>query len=185
MAQLKPTPFGPAYVDSMEDELRGFVRARGMEPTRDDLVNMLINADSCPTFRFMDLIPELRNTIYRELLTLREESYDPHRFCWPQIIAISRQIYDEARDILYCDNVFELAICTHIWLDGYDTVLLIDGKDFSAVNHRESYIDLDGEEGPFIWPSYFLRARHLRLKGAPCSRYSDSVRRRHGIDCQG
>ncbi|SMY24687.1 unnamed protein product [Zymoseptoria tritici ST99CH_1A5] len=56
-----------------------------------------------PVFRFMELSPELRTRVYEELLILRDSFT-----CFPQILAASRQIKEEATNILYGDNLIDV-----------------------------------------------------------------------------
>ncbi|KAI7490243.1 hypothetical protein KC357_g2076 [Hortaea werneckii] len=62
---------------------------------------------------FFGIPPEMRNVIYRELLTSQGGSR------YPDILAVCKQANDEARGILYEENSFELAI-----------------SGFEASNHR-------------------------------------------------
>lgn len=65
-------------------------------------------AASSLTLMGMGLAPELRNMIYYELLTLQPHT-EPGKgmFCWPHFLCTSKQIYDEAREIL-CANGIEI-----------------------------------------------------------------------------
>lgn len=78
-------------------------------------------APNIPPFRFLDLPPELRVSVYRELLapghiSIRQPKHDGPRTVvatfalYPAILRTSRQIYKESRDILYNDNTVLLNV---------------------------------------------------------------------------
>ncbi|KAK5138444.1 hypothetical protein LTR08_000030 [Meristemomyces frigidus] len=86
-------PLHMRYKQCIKADLATFTRNRGLqvantsrrhEPTRMDHVRALEQADIERTFRFLELAPELRNIIYKELLVL-------HNCC-----------------ILYGDNLYEI-----------------------------------------------------------------------------
>ena len=52
------------------------------------------------------LPPELRNVIYRILLT----EHEPHQPCQAQVLATCKQIYEEASKILYAENDVYISI---------------------------------------------------------------------------
>ena len=82
---------------------------KGRAPTKADYVKALKDFDmeyaAAHPFRFMDLSPELRTRVYRELLT-----FDNSWTCHPEILAVSKQLNEEATNILYGDNLFEVKI---------------------------------------------------------------------------
>ena len=118
-------------------------------------------------FRFLDLPPELRNKIYAELLTLTEKEGSYQRFCWPQILAASKQINDEAGKMLYAENVINIDIISQFDVIGRNPqlgymqrcarVLSLDDRMYlrdlmrlhSCSNVR--------------WPVFLRNVRHLRL----------------------
>lgn len=56
-------------------------------------------------FKFLELIPELRNIVYRELLV-----FDSGGSCQPHILASSKAVNAEASAILYCENLIHIEI---------------------------------------------------------------------------
>lgn len=69
-------------------------------------IEILEEADENATFRFLDLISQLRNKIYWELLNPPGRSVFTPRWkqCWPQILRTCKQIESEANGILYADH---------------------------------------------------------------------------------
>lgn len=61
--------------------------------------------DARNSFRFLDLLPELRNMVYSELLTIKEED---GKGCWPQILATCKQVHQEAEGIFHADTQVEV-----------------------------------------------------------------------------
>ncbi|KAI7383304.1 hypothetical protein KC336_g18406 [Hortaea werneckii] len=69
--------------------------------------NSAVAPNDDQVFRFLDLLPELRNLVYRELLVWpsnRPES------CWPQILRTCRQVNNEAKDIIYKENAAKVTV---------------------------------------------------------------------------
>ncbi|KAI7403485.1 hypothetical protein KC328_g2339 [Hortaea werneckii] len=58
-------------------------------------------------FRFLDLLPEMRNLVYRELLVWPSNRLER---CWPQILRTCRQVNDEAKDIIYTENAAKVKV---------------------------------------------------------------------------
>lgn len=79
-------------------------RVKALGTQRYELIWTLRIADFDSTFRFLDLPPELRNQVYKELLQIQPSSGNRKRSCFPQILATSRQIHEEVYNILYKDN---------------------------------------------------------------------------------
>lgn len=125
--QSKPSMYGPpplpAHVFNYHGcrtwELRVFPQARklGVDfSTRDQAILELQKADAASTFRFLNLPPELRKHVYRVLLALKatprmidpiiQLGTEPKYF--PEILSISKQVYDEARSYLYGENEFDV-----------------------------------------------------------------------------
>lgn len=107
------------YARYSRPELRQFLRDLhlGAQSTgknlnkalKPDLLRALREADASRTFRFLDLPPELRTTIYRELLVIEGSSTScSSPKCHPQILRTSKKVNQEASGILYGDNVIEV-----------------------------------------------------------------------------
>ncbi|SMR54403.1 unnamed protein product [Zymoseptoria tritici ST99CH_3D1] len=110
-------------------------------PLKRDYVEALQQADSCRTFRFLDLPPEMKNLIYKELLVL-QDSYT----CFPEILGTCRQIFKEGSNILYGDN--EIGI----------TLLPL-----RSVVHGKEYEGIENHPATFDWPEWINRVQHLRV----------------------
>ena len=75
---------------------------------RRSIVLLLRLQDAQPIFPFERLIPELRNIIYRELVTLHIKS--DRMVCFPEILRASKAVYQEASDILYGDKTLSARV---------------------------------------------------------------------------
>ncbi|SMR51385.1 unnamed protein product [Zymoseptoria tritici ST99CH_1E4] len=106
-------------------------------------------------FRFLDLPPELRNHIYRELLALPAASSD--RGCYPQILAASKQINDEATGLLYEDNFIHV----HILPDGVFARNTRCGSYVPARRRHHKRHD-DGLRH-LVWPAFIRKARFVSV----------------------
>ncbi|KAK3717931.1 hypothetical protein LTR37_005357 [Vermiconidia calcicola] len=147
-------------------ELRGFLEARtGELPTNTRTakryyINRLWEADSVVSFRFLDLAPELRNNIYRELLTLRSVRGHSERRCWTGILRASKQICEEAHGILYGENDFDIIISGPFRpaaRGGYYRLVYSDLLNMTyEENHKLGQVILN-------WPNYLRKVQRLRL----------------------
>ena len=77
--------------------------------------DFLAKLEHSSVFRFFELPPELRDSIYRELLTLRKRPglstlCGEEAICHPAILATCRQAYNEARNIIVDDNTFTIDV---------------------------------------------------------------------------
>ncbi|KJX93545.1 hypothetical protein TI39_contig4296g00012 [Zymoseptoria brevis] len=95
-----------------------------------------------PVFRFMELSPELRTRVYEELLILRDSFT-----CFPQILAASRQIKEEATNILYGDNLI-------------DVRMLADGIYVHGEKCNEDRTDT---KTIMTWPHWLRHVQFLRF----------------------
>ena len=128
-------------------ELVKFAENRGLLRP---LATVLRNADKNATFRFMDLFPELRNAVYRELLTLHSEG--GKWFCYPEILVASRQINQEATSLLYLENTVRLDILRD---PGF---LVINGEEIEGPWSGCIRVPYTG------WPSYLQRCRLFEVQ---------------------
>jgi hypothetical protein len=101
------------YSTSSPAELRQYVKDRNLPDPYPQGITLkyfyilaLDRADKIKSFYFLDLIPEMRNLIYKKLLVFGVCENCPmiHEFCQPAILQTSKQIYKEAREILYAEN---------------------------------------------------------------------------------
>jgi hypothetical protein len=100
---------GLDYNSCILEELRSFLEVRTGKPARfymakRRLYETLQHFDTNSRFyHFIDLPVELRNTIYYDVLTLRPKARERvGGTCWPQILAVSKKVYEEAIGI-FCD----------------------------------------------------------------------------------
>lgn len=139
-------------------ELQKFVNDRKINASADSLqrfsamVKRLRSADELATFRFADLIPEMRNVVYRELLALRIK--DGRRFCFPEILGVSKLIYNEASAILYGDNAIDIFIV----IKPHSESFLVNGSGFEGSIQGAIAQPLDG------WPHHLQLFRRINIK---------------------
>lgn len=107
--RLRPGRLGIKYELCTTDELKRFIFDRGLADPYPGgrmlkfyYIRVLKENDRKPSFRFMDLPPEMRNYIYGCLL--RFDTSRP-RACDPAILETCRQIHKEATAILYDNNI--------------------------------------------------------------------------------
>lgn len=136
-------------------------RARKSSRTREPVSKMLLvftlkkarRRDR--TFRFLDLPAEMRNIVYTELLTFRPKA---ERICWPAILTTCRQVRDEAQDLIYAVNTFDLTLAVKS-----TSYMMGDVQVIS--NGQKRCIDEDWGllKGLLGWPKFLENARALRL----------------------
>ena len=153
----RATPLNLRYQRCKKTELVTFTRNRGLQvtntsqkpgvgPTSMDYVRTLEQADRTMTFRFLDLAPELRNIIYKQLLVVH--------CCWyahSQILATSKEINRQASSILYGDNLYEIKIHQDGVFAHGDRCGLYAPADKSSTFRQ------------LVWPSLIRRIHHLRF----------------------
>ncbi|KAK6396927.1 hypothetical protein LTR65_007425 [Meristemomyces frigidus] len=153
------TPLSTRYHRCNKTELASFATNRGLHvvstsnnprrgPNHDDYVRALKQADAATSFRFLDLPPEMRNMVYKELVVLQDSWY-----CHPQILATCQQVHDEATSILYGDNLIEVKI----YKDGVIAHGKRCGPYVPAAPHGL------GDFRTLVWPGFLLRVQHLRI----------------------
>jgi hypothetical protein len=112
------TPYTLDYNMCTPSELRDFIRNRtSLTPAESEvlrdyrkshLVVHLLYLDQNATFRFLDLLPELRLEIYRYVLVGRKNwaLRAPDRPVDPAILRTCKAVFTEAEPVLYGDNDF-------------------------------------------------------------------------------
>lgn len=153
-----------------KSELAKFTRDRGIrvqssgrrpnKPLKRDLTAALQDADANRTFRFLDLPPELRNMVYRELLAMDPapagQLASPK--CHPQILCASKEVNGEASGILYGNNVIEVTIHpTGVYAHGIRCGTYLPAPPTNAQQRREP----KGED--LKWPNFLHRAQLIRV----------------------
>ncbi|RMY75745.1 hypothetical protein D0863_02376 [Hortaea werneckii] len=111
--------YGINYRGLKVTELRRLIRAKGgkcrSSERKSTCLILLRRLDENATFEFMDLPPEMRNLVYRELLSW---SNKPREYeCFPRILQTSKQIRAEAESILYGDRPYHIHLRLSSWLD--------------------------------------------------------------------
>ena len=120
----------------------------------------LRSLDSSASFKFMDLLPELRLLVYRELLG--QDNSLPSVSIYPAILTTCKSINKEATDILYNEAPLHIKIVSYARDKRRDI-------DFSAVVQVENldsfrsamYTDLLGNWKH--WPSVLTRVQNITL----------------------
>lgn len=116
--------------------------------------------DTLP-FDFLALPNEIRNMIYKEILTFKKR-YLPD----PSILCANKQIYNEARGLFYSLNTIKIKI------DSADALWLGDAwrRHFSiAIHQSQHYSEISRDNGyppPTDWlhlPTYLRRCEKIKL----------------------
>ena len=159
-----------AYELFNTDNLKRFILGRRLVMPangsgRKAYIHTLRTADRNATFiKFFDLAPELRNLVYKELLTLHSSSNDSDRgFCWPNVFRASRQIHQEAQGLLYSENAIDIVFklfkdCA--WHDGWVRPAAsahVNGAQVPMSTWRMLH-------RPLHWSPFLLRAYRLRIR---------------------
>lgn len=154
------------YEVCTELQLQGFIKARtGTVPLpgqrKSFYLWILFKLDSIATFPFLDLIPELRNVVYRELLTVRHET-EEKTYCHTNILAACRQVYHEASSIAYEEHTFSVTVRADSGNSGRPTHITV-GFDHlpteSIIAAYDRFVELER-----AWPTFIRKARHLKVK---------------------
>lgn len=161
------------YDKSSATELRKFVGDRGLHDPYPQGVTLkylylrtLEQADMSPTFKFLGLPLEMRNGVYRELLTLKDyrcrckHCSKLRSPCYTAILRTSKEVYNEAKHVLYGENTIDctFAVCT----DGdeiHQRYTQIHNKEADGYDTRIS----DVFWGMEAIPGWFRRIHSLRI----------------------
>lgn len=153
-------------------ELKRFTQDRGLPfpriPFKVEYIKILAKADREATFRFMDLPAEMRNEVYEYLLVLPGGNPDCNN-CDTSILQTCKEIYDEAKSILYEENTVECSF----WVK---PVTFFSSYHAIHIHNSESigYVGIDTEvddsarhtllpSGLDAYPEFLRRIRHLKL----------------------
>jgi hypothetical protein len=134
-------------------ELRSFVGSQtGTTPPRNTstkkVIKMLKQLDRDTTrFRFFDMPPEMRNLVYRELLTWPDDAAAARNTCSPQILASCSQALEKAKGILWDDQLI-----IKLEAGGYRGLWL--GREVVQTNY-----DIDRMQ----WPKHLRHMRRLLI----------------------
>ncbi|KXS99118.1 hypothetical protein AC578_3510 [Pseudocercospora eumusae] len=145
-------------------ELRAFVRARGLEDPyprgltlKYTYVRLLELADRSPAaFRFLDLPPEVRKLVYKELLGRLAPAKN-----YTQILRTCQLLCREATDVLYSSSPALCLIQTDETFPAdrnYLTVHVLHHKFHKQEARHGQPIAYDA-----LWPAFLTRIRHIRL----------------------
>ena len=148
------------YQRCSKAELATFCHNRGVEvtkkngekmkrPDKKDYIRVLQQADLNQTFPFLELSPEMRNAVYRELLIKGKST------CNPKILETSRQVCYEGTGILYRVNPTDVVVSyTCTFTQGYFTLSTYNAKE------RARKLVHDGRSPDITWP-YRLRCARM------------------------
>lgn len=130
-------------------------------------VRTLTEADlRLSTFRFMDLPAEMRSLVYIQLLTFPVGGCHKHRSCFPQILRTSRQVHEEAEEMLYAENTIDCDFKTKYipcgWHSDASTSTMIDNKEVPLGAFSWGLFD-EVQPLEMELPSYLRRIQSLRI----------------------
>ena len=154
-----------SYHSCSKAELATFVQARKLQvrstaktstnPTKKDYVDALKKANANRTFPFLNLPPELRNRVYRELLVLRNTFT-----CHPQILGTAKNINKEASGILYGDNLIDI----NVYYAGVYTHGKRCGSYRPEIDLTQLPKSLYDQTTDLKWPYFIRRAQFVRFE---------------------
>lgn len=128
-------------------------------------LRILDHADEEILFPFLRLIPELRSMVYKELLTFVTCPNCPavHEPCHPAILRTCKEIYEEAKAMLYANNEVHCRFTATGSTNGYSPA-----QFFSSIHGREITSKKgDGLDSLFygmkLIPDYLRKIRHLHV----------------------
>lgn len=132
---------------------------RATRPLKQNLIEALQDADANRQFRFLDLPPELRNMVYRELLSIKEPSAaGSSPTCHPQILRASKEVNEEASGILYGDNVIEIRVyALRVYAHGVRCGI------YQPVTPPDAQQKPDRKSKHLVRPDFLRRAQSIRV----------------------
>lgn len=176
---------GVDYATCSYNELRSLFEDRtGRKATRkqtkEQLISKLTTLDKQWNFRFLDLSAELRTWIYKILLTIDLETKRlPGN---TSILRVCRQLHQEAKDILYSSNTFDILVSRtqpHDPVYGHEMYkITLQGRNCTTMlNGNSDLADLDilHKGGKSIAFKYAMLPRITSSKSKACVWRSDST----------
>ena len=148
-------------------ELKRFVTRRGLKDPyppgvtlKYHYLRLLHQADRDWRFRLMDLPPEMRLFIYRDLLLF--STFPGKKACHPAILQTNQQILEEAKGVLYDENVIEVKFDVHIFSAE---------ERFSSAQVHNEYVPAGCTHAPYFripngvedYPEFLRRITHLEI----------------------
>lgn len=121
-------------------------------------------------FRFLDLAAELRNSIY-ELTLTHDEQHDPPLHATPALLRTCKQVYSEARNLLYARST-EYVTVKVVAISFRKSTLTILGTAFDSTNQemapnlvelRDRFPRHLTEIGTLKWAVQMIRGFHTRV----------------------
>lgn len=127
--------YGLQYHTWANEELKAFASARKLKLQRNERASwiaLLRAQDRKHNITFLKLPPELRNMVYKELLTpIHSSNGSSSVFCHPAILQSCRQILNEAADLIYTTTAIPLSVCLasrpteDFWFDVYEYAVAV------------------------------------------------------------
>lgn len=168
-ASRKPGRAGLKYESCTLSEIRTIFAARGLQdpyPSGSALcplyLRLLDDDDEKQTFRFMDLPPELRIHVCRMLLSAPDKRN--RRRCWDvAILRACKQVYEEAKHILYTDNVISVGCQVNHWGGGViDNDAYVHNDRGESSCSRDLYFNLP--RAIDVYPNFLRRIQRLKIR---------------------
>ena len=161
--------YGIKYKKWSNKELKQFAELRGFimpHTDRRDWIRILREKDQETSIGFLDLPPEIRNIVYRELLTPRSDGQDPESFvCHPAILMSCKQVYDEAADIINTTTSIPLSL--HLqshFVENWQNYKYEYAVEVCLNGRVLCYGQDDIPTIQIPWPQYFARLRSITLQ---------------------
>lgn len=131
-------------------------------------------------FRFLDLPPEMRNSIYGHLLTLLPICASPSscfESCQPEILSTCRQIHNEAVGIMACldntDQPFNILFhADWTWVPveshpyrthAYELLKTVQIQNYGIYNKKDTRFE-QLPNGSLAYPAYLRRVKRLHIE---------------------
>lgn len=159
--------YGINYYSFKVPELRRLIRAKGgkcrSSERKSTCLILLRRLDENATFKFMDLPPEMRNRVYRELLNWSDES--SMYGCFPKILQASKQIRSEAESILYGDKPYHVHLRFSSWGPSSSGVRPFASLTTEEGKWRNTYTgkEFSRRLKTCSWRQQILRMHHVKV----------------------